>query len=612
MKDAIANVDWREEFGESNGADCMNIFYKTLDREMDKFIPKKLRRADQKPIWMNKNILRLIRKKKRLWQWYMRDGGKDYASFQAYRDIQKEVKKEVKQAKKKLERKLAKEAKKNSKQFYSYLKKKTSNRVTVGPLKEGEELVTDHQQMANILNSFFCSVFTEEDMQNFPEIGQQYQGDEPLINVTFTSEKVREKLTKLKPSAAPGPDKIWAKVLHSLADVLAEPLAHVYKKLLEEGCVPTIWKTANVCPVFKKGSKGDPGNYRPISLTCILCKVMESIIRDAMIKFLISNNLICSSQHGFLPGRSTLTNLLEYLETLTRLVDEGHAVDVLYLDFRKAFDVVPKERLLAKMDSMGVRGNVLGWVREWLSGRTQKVVLNGKESELGDVRSGVVQGSTLGPTLFLIYINDISSSVKQGESALDLTNSILSLFADDTKWGRCVDTAEDAEKFQEGINRLEAWSRLWQMQFNTSKCKVMHLGRRGNPGCVYMMGDTVLESSSAEKDIGVMVHDSLKPSLHCAKAAAKANAVLGQISRAVLYRDSNTFVRLYIVYVRPILEYCIQAVGPYSVADKQCLEKVQIRAVGMVSNIPRGSYEEELKRLNLTTLTERRWRGDMI
>ena len=126
---------------------------------------------------------------------------------------------------------------------------------------------------------------------------------------------------------------------------------------------------------------------------------MESIIRDAMIKFLISNNLICSSQHGFLPGRSTLTNLLEYLETLTRLVDEGHAVDVLYLDFRKAFDVVPKERLIAKMNSIGVRGSVLGWVREWLSGRTQRVILNGKESGLGDVRSGVVQGSTLGPTL---------------------------------------------------------------------------------------------------------------------------------------------------------------------------------------------------------------------
>ena len=204
-------------------------------------------------------------------------------------------------------------------------------------------------------------------MNNMPEMEHQYQGEEPLINVAITKDKVKEKLAKLKPTAAQGPDKVWAKVLHSLADVLAEPLEHVFTKLLEESCVPAVWRTANVCPVFKKGSKGDPGIYRPISLTCILCKVMESIIRDAMIDFLLKNNLICKYQHGFLPGRSTLTNLLEYLETLTRLIDEGHAVDVLYLDFRKAFDVVPKERLLAKMSSIGVRGKVLSWVREWLT-----------------------------------------------------------------------------------------------------------------------------------------------------------------------------------------------------------------------------------------------------
>ena len=273
---------------------------------------------------------------------------------------------------------------------------------------------------------------------------------------------------------------------------------------------------------------------------------------------------------------------------------------------------MPKERLLAKMNSIGVRGKVLSLVREWLTDRTQNVVLNGKESGMGSVRSGVVQGSTLGSTLFHIYINDISSAVNEGETALDLTSSILSIFADDTKWGRCVDSVEGFTKFQEGINRLEQWSRTWQMQFNTSKCKVMHLGRTGNPGHVYMMGGTELESTKAEKDIGVMIQDSLKPSLHCSKAAAKANAVLGQISRAVLYRDSNTFIRLYIVYVRPILEYCIQAVGPYAEGDKHCLERVQRRAVRMVSNIAKGTYEERLKALNLTTLEERRWRGDMI
>jgi ribonuclease P/MRP protein subunit RPP40 len=147
--------------------------------------------------------------------------------------------------------------------------------------------------------------------------------------------------------------------------------------------------------------------------------------------------------------------------------------------------------------------------------------------------------------------------------------------------------------------------------YSTSKCKVMHLGKR-NARQEYTMEGTVLESTVAEKDIGVMIQDSLKPSLHCAKTAAKANGVLGQLSRAVMYRDSITFIRLYIVYVRPILEYCIQAVGPHTAADKLCLEKIQMRAVNMVSNIGKGTYIEKLSRLNLTTLEERRWRGDMI
>ena len=228
-------------------------------------------------------------------------------------------------------------------------------------------------------------------------------------------------------------------------------------------------------------------------------------------------------------------------------------MDFLYLDFKKAFDVVPKQRLLVKMESMGVRGNVLNWIKEWLTGRTQRVVLNGKQSGVGEVKSGVVQGSTLGPTLFLIYINDFSSAVRDGVSALDMTSSILSLFADDTKWGRCVDRQEDRDRFQLEIDRLSEWSRTWQLHFNTSKCKIMHLGKK-NVKEEYTMEGNALETTAAEKDIGVMIQENLKPSLHCAKTAAKANGVLGQLSRAVLYRDSNTFIRLYLVYVRPILE----------------------------------------------------------
>ena len=233
-------------------------------------------------------------------------------------------------------------------------------------------------------------------------------------------------------------------------------------------------------PIFKKGSKGDPANYRPVSLTSVCCKVMESIIRDSIVEHLARYQLIRASQHGFVNARSTQTNLLEYMEKLTRLVDEGHSVDVIYCDFSKGFDVVPHRRLLAKCDGLGIRGKVLNWVEEWLTGRKQRVVLNGQTSDWGDVVSSVVQGSCLGPYLFVIFINDI-------DCAVDVTGSVILKFADDTKWSMIVDTEEQSQAFQEGIHRLEEWSREWQMLFNSGKCHVLHLGSR-NRQQEYTMG----------------------------------------------------------------------------------------------------------------------------
>ena len=449
----------------------------------------------------------------------------------------------------------------------------------MGPLRDKDNiLVTDEEQMAEILNSHYCNQFTREDLSSIARVEEVNGVREQLSTVNITQDGVRKKLQKLKPTSAPGPDRVWSKVLHDLADQLSSPLATIYSRLLQEESVPEIWLKSMVCPIFKKGSKSEPGNYRPVSLTCIVGKVMESLMVDSLINHMVTNNLLRASQHGFLPGRSTLTCMLEYMETLTKWWDEGKSFDVIYCDFAKAFDKVPWQRLLAKMQGMGISGNYLGWVRNWLTGgRLQSVVLNGKQSSWGEIVSGVIQGSCLGPALFLIFINDI-------DTAVVLTASILSKFADDTKWARIIESEEDRKIFQAGIDGLARWSRDWQLLFNEEKCKIMHFGTN-NQNFKYSMNSKELGEVEAEKDVWVMVTTSLMPSKQCSTAAAKANGVLGQISRAVKTRDKRTFIQLYKVYVRPHLEYCVQAWSPYSEADKNKLEQVQKRAVNMVAGL---------------------------
>ena len=372
---------------------------------------------------------------------------------------------------------------------------------------------------------------------------------------------------------------------------------------MKEGSVPPDWKLANVTPIFKKGSKGDPANYRPVSLTSVCCKVMESIIRDSTVEHLSRHKLIRSTQHGFVNGRSTQSNLLEYMEQLTRLVYEGHSVDVVYCDFSKGFDVVPHKRLLAKCYGMGIRGRVLSWVEEWLTGRQQRVILNGQASEWRDVLSSVVQGSCLGPCLFVIFINDI-------DLAMDTVSFIIK-FADDSKAGRVVDSQEDRKAFQEMLDRLETWSQEWQLLFNRSKCKVMHFGKN-NSKQEYTMGGVALESSKQEKDLGVLIEDNLKPKAQCAKAASKANLILGQLMRGCTWRDPENLTKLYKVYVRPHLEYAQSSWSPWLQGDINTLEQVQHRFTRMVSGMGHLTYDERLVRLGLTSLEDRRGRGDMI
>ena len=425
----------------------------------------------------------------------------------------------------------------------------------------------------------------------------------PLLQVPFTQWEVRKKIRKLRSDAAASPDKIGPRLLQELENELVGPLTWIFKTSLRTGDVPDDWRRANVTPIFKKGAKADPGNYRPVSLTPVCCKLLESLIRDKLMDHLLENKLINQSQHGFMSKKSCTTNLLEFMELVTKAVDEGDPVDVVYLDFAKAFDTVPKERLLEKLRAHGVRGEVLEWIRAWLTDRTQRVVLNGSTSTWKEVLSGVPQGSVLGPILFLIFIND-----------LDFVERLIALlrkFADDTKLGQRVKTQEQAQLLQRALDELCEWADTWGMRFNVKKCKVMHFGHN-NPRHNYTMMGQNLEEIQEEVDIGVKICANLKSSEQCRKAVRTAQTVLSQICRAFHYRDKYTFVKLYKQYVLPHLEFAVPVWSPWQDGDKELLERVQKRAISQISGLRGATYEEKLRELDMDTLEERRHQIDML
>ena len=556
------------------------------------------------PWWTNK-LLKEVKLKHALWKDYQRD--KSAATYHLYTRQRNRTSQCVNKARKMYENKLSANCKHEPKKLHMYIRSQLKIKPQIRGLETAsEELSEDNQQAAEVLNDFFHSVFTTEGTDQLPEFPDLVDDNCALTDIQLSEEDVYNQLQKLQEGKAAGPDDIPSIFLKRCAVQLTKPLTMLFRRSIQLGRLPKVWKMARISPIFKKGSMRKPENYRPVSLTSQLCKILERLILEHVIHHLTRNNLLSDQQHGFTKGRSCQTNLLEALEEWTRWLDEGKSVDIIYLDYQKAFDKVPHRRLIKKLSAYGVRGQVLEWIQDFLTDRTQQVMVGQSTSRVTSVTSGVPQGSVLGPMLFIIYINELPK----------LVQSKCKLFADDTKLFHRISTDSDCKVLQLDLDKLMEWSLKWLLQFNIDKCKVMHCGH-ANPSYEYIMkdpckADKALKKTDLERDLGVLISNDLKATAHCQAAAKKAMVALRQLKMAFSEINKVNFKALYTTYVRPHLDYCLSAVGPHMARDIKKLEQVQRRATKLVREIRSFSYEERLQELDLISMKDRAIRGDLI
>ena len=393
------------------------------------------------------------------------------------------------------------------------------------------------------------------------------------------------------------------KVLKACAAAIAAPCCHIFNLSIQQGVVPSKWKASNVVPVFKKGDKQDVSNYRPISLLPILSKVMERYIYNKI--YPVLKPLIHSSQHGFSSHRSTATQLTMIQNYIGKVMDDGGQVDCIYLDFSKAFDSVPHRLLLHKIQMFGICGRLHKWLASYLEGRQQRVVINGAESSLLDVVSGVPQGSILGPLLFLLYVNDMPNVVDK--------DSLTGLFADDAKVCRHIKSLRDCQILQNDLKLLNEWAKKWGMKFNPQKCQCLTFTRKRNPFIFdYSINGVALERVDSVCDLGVHMQSDMTWNKHVDSIVSSANRKWALVRRVIgINGNQKTLTTLYQTLIRSQLEYCSTVWSTASRRNLLLIEGVQRRVTRHILGHDQA-YNVRLQTLGLLPLSYRREISDIM
>ena len=613
LNSALSETNWHLHFRNSSPEDMMTTFLDSCLEIVKRFVP--LRRQSSKNGSARKSRIprhrRTLMRNRRRIQKQITSCTSDTRRMhlnQRLIEIEKSLQSSHKAQREEEESIAVQRIKTNSKFFYSYAKRFSSTHVGIGPLLDAtDQLTSCSETMCEILSEQYASVFStpacDQDEMNdlFDDATLTRNG---IHDIDFGEEDIIEAMSEFSTNSAAGPDGFPAMMLKMCKESLAHPLFLIWRHSLNQGILPNSCKIANIVPIHKGKSRAIAKNYRPVALTSLLIKTFEKVIRKQLVNYLDEHHLFNDNQSGFRGARSCLSQLLTHFDHVTRLLEQGKVVDVIYLDFAKAFDKVDIGITLKKLKSLGIHGRLGKWLQCFLTDRSQSVVVNGTRSHPKPVISGVPQGSVLGPLLFLVLIGDIDKNVSE---------AFLSSFADDTRVGHGIKKEEDTHTLQNDLQIVYQWAVQNNMEFNSEKFE--HLRYTPNkmiPDSFSSQYQSNLGTPITQKehvrDLGVTLSDDATFKQYISEKSTKMKSKIGWILRTFQTRDLLPMLTLWKSLVLSEHDYCCQLWSPQKIGIVQSIEIVQHFYLKRIYGFSHLTYWEQLCKSKLYSLERRRER----
>ena len=500
----------------------------------------------------------------------------------------------------------------NPKYFYTFARNKSKLKADIMALTGADgNLESDPPTLCELFSQHFARVFStpmRTKVINEPDtfFGREEEDLEELCVLPFTQADTLAAIQTIRTTAAPGPDEFPAILLKNCDSELAKPLQILYSSSFHTGVIPELLKRGKITPIYKKGLRAEPSNYRPVALTSHIVKIMEKIIVKYITSYLERKNLMNPGQHGFRAGHSCLSQLIEHHENIVESLEKGCNIDVVYLDFEKAFDKVDHGVLLHKLRDLGITGTLGKWIHSFLTNRTQFVAVKGAVSQALEVVNGVPQGSVLGLLLFLVHIADINSSV---------VHSTVRSFADDTRIQCEITDVNSTVNLQDDLNVIYTWAEENNMSFNDTKFELIRYGNDSsikNQTSYKTPRGAEIEEKDMVKDLGVIMTSDAVFGTHVGQVVKRCRMQMGWILRTFTGREELPMITLYRSLLLPLLEYCCQLWHPWKRSEAKSLEGVQRTFTSKISSVSAYGYWDRLRKLHLFSLERRRERYIII